>query len=197
MGIKEKAEKRSTEKISNAAFRGMAFLMSVDDFLFLYKRTIRKRVKKFGIESGMTVVDYGCGPGRYTVKFAELVGKDGKVYALDIHELAIEAVRKRIAKHNIDNIEPVLIEGYNSTLPDNVADVVCAIDMFIMIKEPTEFLAELKRITKNDGTLIIDAGYGPRNNTKDKRQRTKDKINASGLWNIVEETKDHLKCKPK
>lgn len=154
MGTKERAEKRTTEKMSDGVFRRMAFEMQVGDFIHPYK--ISKRVKKFGIEPGMTVVDYGCGPGRYTVKFAELVGKDGKVYAEDIHELAIEAVRKKMAKHNIDNIEPVLIEGYNSTLPDNVADVVCAIDMFCMIMEPTEFLAELKRITKNDGTLIIE-----------------------------------------
>jgi len=39
---------------------------------------------------GMTVVDYGCGPGRYSIKFAEIVGNQGLVYAVDIHELAIE-----------------------------------------------------------------------------------------------------------
>ena len=196
MGTEEPAGERITEKMSDKAFRMMEIAMKIDDFLLPFR--IRKRVKKFGIESGMTVVDYGCGPGRYAVKFSELVGKDGKVYAVDIHELAIESVRKKIAKHNVDNIEPVLIEGYNSTLPDNVADVVCAIDMFIMVKEPTEFLAELKRIVKNDGTLVIDDSHKSRfENTRIKRQKTKDKINASGFWSIVEETKDHLKCKPK
>ena len=194
MGTEGRAEERSTERMSDKAFRGMAFSMKIHDFLFPY---IGKRVKKFGIEPGMTVVDYGCGPCRYADKFAELAGKDGRVYAVDVHELAIEAVRGKIAKHNIDNIEPVLIKGYNSTLPDNVADVVCAIDMFVMVKEPTEFLAELKRIVKNDGTLIIDDGYQRRQKPEEKRKRTKDKINASGFWNIVEETKDHLKCKPK
>ena len=195
MGTEERAAKRTTEKMTDKEFRKMERAFKVIDFLSPFR--IKKRVKKFGIEPGMTVVDYGCGPGRYAVKFAELVGKDGKVYAVDIHELAIEAVRKKIAKHNIDNIEPVLIEGYNSTLPDNVADVVSAIDMFIMIMEPTEFLAELKRITKNGGTLVIDDGYTSRKTRKDKRQKTKDKINASGFWSIVEETEDHLKCKPK
>ena len=195
MGTKKQVEKRTTEMMSDDVFRRMAFEMKVGDFILPFR--ISKFVKKFGIEAGMTVVDYGCGPCRYAVKFAELVGKDGKVYAVDIHELAIEAVRKKIAKHNIDNIEPVLIEGYNSALPDNVADVVCALDMFCMIMEPTEFLAELKRITKNDGTLIIDDGMCRYENPKGQRQKTKDKINASGFWSIVEETKDHLKCKPK
>ena len=84
----------------------------------------------------------------------------------------------------------MLIHGYDSTLPDNVADVVCALDMFWIIKKPTDFLAELKRITKNTGILIVDDGHQP-------RSATKRKILDSGLWDIVEETPDHLKCKPR
>ncbi|UCH50956.1 MAG: class I SAM-dependent methyltransferase [Chloroflexota bacterium] len=185
MGLKRGAERISTERMSDGSFRGMTFLFKIVDFFHPH---IDKRVKKFGIKEGMTVVDYGCGPGRYTVKFAEMVGENGRVYAVDIHELAIEAVNKRIRKDNLKNIEPVLIQGYDSTLPDNVADVVCAIDMFFIIKKPTEFLAELKRITKSDGTLVIDDGHQPRDVTKSK-------IFDSGLWDIVEETRDHLKCR--
>ena len=186
MGVKRRVEKRKTEKMSDSAFRMMTLIFKVVDLIFPY---IKKRVKKFGIEEDITVVDYGCGPGRYATRFAELVGEKGKVYALDIHELAIEAVRKKIEKDNLSNIKPILIEGYDSTLPDNVADVVCAIDMFWIIKNPTKFLTELKRIIKRDGTLIIDDGHAP-------REETKKKILDSGIWNIVEETKDHLKYTP-
>jgi ubiquinone/menaquinone biosynthesis C-methylase UbiE len=171
--------------MSDMSFRGMIFIFKVVDFV--YPR-INKRVGKFGIEEGMTVVDYGCGPGRYAVKFAELVGEKGRVYAIDIHELAIEAVKEKIRSDNLRSIEPVLIQGYDSTLPDDVADVICVIDMFFGIKKPTEFLAELKRIIKNDGTLVIDDGHQP-------RSMTKEKILNSGLWDILEETPDHLKCK--
>jgi ubiquinone/menaquinone biosynthesis C-methylase UbiE len=83
-----------------------------------------------------------------------------------------------------------LINGYDSTLPDDIADVVCAIDMFFIIKEPAAFLGELRRIVKKDGRLVVDDGHQPRSETKNK-------ILDSGFWDIVEETKDHLKCKPK
>jgi ubiquinone/menaquinone biosynthesis C-methylase UbiE len=177
--------KRNTEKMSDISFRGMTFLFKVIDFAYPY---IDRRVGKFGIKDGMTVVDYGCGPGRYTVRFAEMVGENGRVYAVDIHELAIEAVKKKVRRGDLRNIESVLAQGYDSTLPDDVADAVCAIDMFFIIKKPTEFLAELKRIMKSGGTLIIDDGHQPRSVTKTK-------ILGSGLWDIVEETSDHLKCK--
>ena len=63
---------RKTGRMPDVSFRMMLFLFNVVDFFHPY---IAKRVKKFGIKEGMTVVDYGCGPGRYTTKLAELVGE--------------------------------------------------------------------------------------------------------------------------
>jgi len=160
------------------------------DFIDFFYPYIARRALRFGIVEGMTVVDYGCGPGRYTVTFAKLVGDKGKIYALDIHELAIETVKKRMARHNQRNVLPIQIEGYNSTCPDETADVVCAIDMLFIVKYPTQFLAELRRICKRGGTLIIDDGHQP-------RRVTKQKILDSGLWDISKETPDHLKCRPR
>jgi len=180
-------EGRKSERMSNLSFRMMVLFFGVIDFVFPH---VAKRVKRFGICDGMTVVDYGCGPGRYTIHFASLVGAKGKVYALDIHELAIQTVKRRIAKCKLTNVQPLLIQGYDSGLPNEVADVVCAIDMFFIVKGPTEFLAELKRIAKRDGTLVIDDGHQPRSVTRQK-------ILDSEMWDIFEETPDHLKCKPR
>lgn len=187
MSLKRKIEKRKREKMSDMSFKMMTLIFKLVDLMFPY---INRRLKKFGIKEGMTVIDYGCGPGRYSTKLARLVGPKGKVYAVDIHEVAIEVVKRKIEKHGFNNIEPLLIKKYNSTLPDNVADVICAIDMFFVIKKPAEFLAELKRILKKEGTLIIDDGH-------QSRSQTKAKILSSGLWSIYEETRDHLKCRQK
>ncbi len=166
-------------------FRLMNLIMNVMEVF--HARTDR-RVQTFGIKPGMTVVDYGCGPGRYTVRFSKLVGNKGRVYAVDIHELAIAAVNQKIEKLGLQNVMPVLAHGYSTGLPDHTADVVCALDMFFMIKQPTEFLRELARVTKPDGRLVIDDGHQP-------RELTKKKILASGLWAIEQETDDHLTCK--
>jgi ubiquinone/menaquinone biosynthesis C-methylase UbiE len=177
---------RASERMSDASFQFMCFAFDVLDFLFPH---IHARVKGFGLREGMTVVDYGCGPGRYTARFSKLVGATGKVYAVDIHEMAIEAVKRKIAERGWQNVAPVLASGYNSGIPDHVADVVCAIDMFFIIKNPTEFLGELKRIAKKDGMLIIDDGH-------QSRDVTKKSLLASGHWTIEQETRDHLKCTP-
>jgi len=185
--IKNMVQKGKSERMPDWHFKFMNLCFHVIDFIYPY---IDKRIKKFGVEPGMTVVDYGCGPGRYATRFARLVGRHGKVFAVDIHELAVEAVKEKIDKYGLTNVEAVLASGYDSRLPDTIADVVCALDMFFIIKKPAEFLAELKRITKNSGCLVIDDGH-------QRRSVTKDSILQSDHWDIIEETRDHLKCKPK
>ena len=62
---------------SNLGFRLMAFGYKFRD-LRLPRINVLKEV---GIKTGFRVLDYGCGPGSYTVALAELVGESGKVYA--------------------------------------------------------------------------------------------------------------------
>lgn len=186
MTSQKEPDRRGSEGMSDFSFRGMELIFKVVDFVYPY---IDKRVQRFGIQPGMTVVDYGCGPGRYTTRFAYLVGERGQVFAVDIHELAIEELKNKIEKQGLKTVTPVLAKGYDSGIPDGVADIVCAIDMFFAINDPTIFLEELRRITNPQGFLIIDDGH-------QSRSETKRKIAASGYWEVIEESKDHLKCKP-
>ena len=76
MSLKKKIKKRKTEKMSDISFKMMTLLFRLVDLIFPY---INRCLKKFGVKEGMTVVDYGCGPGRYSTKLARLVGPEGKV----------------------------------------------------------------------------------------------------------------------
>jgi len=177
---------RNSDRMSDTSYRLMVAAFDVIDFLFSH---IEKRVDKFGIRPGMTVVDYACGPGRYTVFYSRLAGPQGKVYAVDIHEIAIQLVKQKKERYRLNNVEPVLAHGYASGVPDGIADVVTAIDVFFGIHDQKAFLAELRRIARPDGILVIDDGHQP-------RRETKAQIAAAGSWEIFAETRDHMKCKP-
>jgi len=157
--------------------------------IYYFIKPVDKYISRFGIKQGDTVVDYGCGPGGYIKSASLLAGETGTVYAVDLHEMAISAVKELIRKKNLKNVKPVLAEGNGVAIPDKIADVVYAIDMFHMVKESDIFLKEICRITKNEGILIIEDGHQPRNLTIEK-------IKRSGCWNITEEQKRFLKCIP-
>ena len=171
--------------VPNIAFRLMSSSIRVNEFFSKYS----SRLEKFNIKNGFTIIDYGCGPGRYVKKAAQLVGEEGKVYAVDIHPLAEEYVQKIIRKNELTNVAPVLVQGYSCPLPDNIADLIYILDTFHMIKDTNAFLKETYRLLKSSGILILDDGHQP-------RAKTKQKITASGMWSIFEENKDYLKCIP-
>jgi ubiquinone/menaquinone biosynthesis C-methylase UbiE len=133
---------------SNLGFKLMAFGYRFRD-LRLPRMNILKEV---GIKPGFHVLDYGCGPGSYIVPLAELVGESGKVYALDIHPLAIRKVQGIASKEQLANVETILSDCQTG-LPDNSLDVVLLYDIFHHLSDPDVVLKELHRVLKPDGIL--------------------------------------------
>ena len=80
--------------------------------------------------------------------------------------------------------------GDDTKLAEGTADVVCAFDMFFIIKKPGDFRDEVKRILKKNGVLYLDDGH-------QKRSVTRAKIRDAGQFEIVEEIRDHLTCRVK
>ena len=70
-------------------------------------RTIQ--LSKARLNSGDTVYDIGCGSGSISVEAALQIGKDGKIFAIDVDSNAIELTKKNLKKFQIDNV--TVIEG--------------------------------------------------------------------------------------
>ena len=105
--------------MSNFSFRFMSLGYKFRDLL-LSRRNILNEV---GIKPGFYVLDYGCGPGVYSIIAAELVGTTGKVNALDIHPLAIQSVQKTTLKKRLKNVVTIHSDC-RTGLPDNSVNVV-------------------------------------------------------------------------
>lgn len=183
--LRDRLSGKNREAIPNIAFRIMTAMMKLMDVLGKHST---KKFRTLDLEAGQTVIDYGCGPARYVLKASKTVGESGRVIAVDVHPLAIEKVRETIKKYGLTNVEAVLAEGYNTPIISGVADVIYALDMFHMIRRPKEFLTELSRLVKRDGTIIIEDGH-------QSRSQTVRKIEESGVLEIFQETKHHVKCR--
>jgi ubiquinone/menaquinone biosynthesis C-methylase UbiE len=134
--------------MSNFGFKTMAVTFKIRDF-FKPRTNI---VKEVGITEGFRVLDYGCGSGSYITAVVELVGKSGKVYALDIQPPAIAMVKKIVAKKQLMNVETILSDC-KTGLPDDSMDRVLLYDVFHELSDPDGVLEELYRVLKSDGIL--------------------------------------------
>ena len=139
------------KKMSNFAFKMMANVGIPIRNLFMPPAKMLKEVE---INPGFKVLDYGCGPGAFTIMIAEKIGPSGTVYALDIHPLAIIAVEQKALKKNLSNIKTIL-SSCSMPLSDNSLDLSIFFDVFHALNNQEEVLVEIHRVLKSDGTMCF------------------------------------------
>jgi len=136
-------------------FKGMVWWYKLTDFIWNPKR----RLKKIPLREGMVVVDYGCGPGRYTLPIGKLIGPTGKVFAVDIQPLAIRMIKEKATHESLTNIEALLVLSYDTGIQSSSADLVLLLDTLHEIGDCDALFREIHRILKPDGILFMDPGH--------------------------------------
>ena len=111
-----------------------------------------KFLEEAGIKQGSTVLDFGCGPGSYVVPAARMAGDTGKVYALDMHPLALNMVTERARKADLNKVSTILSDC-DTGLPVHSVDVALLYDIYHDLSDSTSVLRELHRVLKPAGIL--------------------------------------------
>jgi ubiquinone/menaquinone biosynthesis C-methylase UbiE len=111
-----------------------------------------KFLQSNGLSSGMTIADIGCGPGFFTLSAAEIVGADGKVYAIDTEELMLEELKKRNTPGNVTIVQS---DEHHIPLEDYSCDFALLAFVLHEAKEKGTFLNEAKRLLRVEGRLLL------------------------------------------
>lgn len=85
------------------AFTLMTVLFRVRDAIWPPEVSLRE----LGLMQGHTLLDFGCGPGSYSIAGARLVGPAGRIYAVDINPLAVKRVQKAATRRSLGNISAI------------------------------------------------------------------------------------------
>jgi ubiquinone/menaquinone biosynthesis C-methylase UbiE len=127
-------------------------------------------LKNIGITRGQTVLDFGCGAGNYTIPAAALVGKEGKVYALDKKRRGfwpgegLDKLTERAGLYRLENIAVMKTSGGpDINLPDRSVDVVLLYDTLHYYYFPEKesrirLLGEIHRVLGPEGFLSFYPG---------------------------------------
>jgi ubiquinone/menaquinone biosynthesis C-methylase UbiE len=111
---------------------------------------------EIGLKEGQMVLDFGCGAGIYTIPAAKLVGKEGKVYAVDISSKALNRMEERAKQEGLRNIMRVDATGEESIpLKDNTMDIVLLIDVLKDINNREHLFNEVYRVLKPSGVITV------------------------------------------
>lgn len=129
---------------------GFTLLWSLRDIFFSPKQLIRR----LSLNSKMTVLEVGCGPGYFSGFIANELS-EGKLVISDIQEEMLSLARKRMDKRKIKNIEYYLCDGYSFSFENNRFDVIFLVTVIGEVENKDLYIAEFYRILKPDGLLSI------------------------------------------
>jgi len=145
---------------------------------------------EFGLREGMNAADFGSGAGYFTILMGKMVGKTGKVTALDVQESALDSVRAKAKAANIESIETVRanLEVLGSSgLADESQDVVLSANILFQSNQKELIIREGVRVLKKSGLFIIidwhkgTSGFGPPDNLRTDKEKMKSIATGEGL----------------
>lgn len=112
-----------------------------------------------GLKGGNVFLDAGCGDGFISLAASQVVGEDGKVYALDVYPESIAALKKEVQERDIKNIEAMVADlTVKIPLNDDSVDLCIMANVlhgFVENGEVEEVMNEISRVVKTDGVFTI------------------------------------------
>jgi ubiquinone/menaquinone biosynthesis C-methylase UbiE len=109
------------------------------------------------IEKHYTILDVGCGGGRTVSKLATMATQ-GKVYGIDFSEESVAVSQKTNAQSiQSDRVEIRQASVSQLPFPDNMFDLVTAVETHFWWPSLPADMREIFRVLKPAGTLIIIA----------------------------------------
>ena len=142
-------------------------------------------LERAGIRQGMRAADMGCGSqGHFVFPAAQMVGKSGKVWAVDILKPALNSTESRARFENATNVEPVWsdIEVYRGT---KIHEASLDLVMLVNNLPKAAMIKETVRLVKPGGKLLVvdwkltEAPFGPP--SKDRRDPAAIKTDVAAL----------------
>lgn len=112
------------------------------------------------VKEGEAVADLGCGGGYFTIPVARLVKEKGKVFAIDVMEGPIEAVRSKAYLENLGNVEVIRANiekkgALSKWIKSGVCQHVILANTLYTTKKKKAILDEARRVLENKGQLIV------------------------------------------
>lgn len=111
-------------------------------------------INNLPINETSNVADVGAGSGFYTFRIAPQV-PEGKVYAVDIQQDALDYIKNKAEKQNVDNVFTVLGTEKSPNLPGNSMDLIIMVDVYHELAFPKEMLQNIRKSLKPDGKLLL------------------------------------------
>jgi SAM-dependent methyltransferase len=119
----------------------------------VYRRPLATALDRLGLREGWCCVDVGAGGGDVTVALAQLVGRDGRVYAVDADPRARDEVAGAAAAAGTAQVVAITQAGEDLMLPEPVDLAFCRF-LLLHVREPVAVLRRMAQVVRTGGWVV-------------------------------------------
>jgi len=111
-------------------------------------------IEAIELKPGYCIADIGAGGGYFTLRFADIVGDKGKVYAVDTNPEFLQFIKSNAEERELNNIVTVLVKN-ELDLPESNLDFVFMRNVTHHLSDRVKYFKHLKRFLKAEGKIVI------------------------------------------
>jgi ubiquinone/menaquinone biosynthesis C-methylase UbiE len=107
------------------------------------------------VKPGITVMDYGCGPGFFSVEIAKMLNGSGKLYAVDLQDGMLNIVRNKIEGTVLEDVTKLHQCSDSEIGLVEKVDFILAFYVIHEIQNKDNFFVEVKKLLNPGGKILI------------------------------------------
>jgi SAM-dependent methyltransferase len=117
----------------------------------VYRRPLATALERLGLGPGWRCADVGAGGGDVSVALAEMVGREGRVYAVDSDPLARDEVARTAAAHT--QVIALTQAGEDLILPEQVDLAFCRF-LLLHVRDPAVVVRRMAAAVRPGGWVV-------------------------------------------
>lgn len=107
------------------------------------------------IHNGMSVLDFGCGPGFFTIEMAQMLNGTGKVVAADLQQGMLDKLKLKVESKHLENVVQCHRCGEDSIGLNEQFDFILTFYMLHEVPDQDATLQEFRTLLKPEGKILV------------------------------------------
>lgn len=128
------------------------------------EKKAQSMLKQLRVEKGQTIIDFGCGKGRYTLPLAQAVGLNGRIFAVDNQKKELDILKTRLAEYSLEKTVSIM-EAWPKNLIEKFTfksvDHIFIFDVLQYIDDTAALFKSFSTVLKDKGILQIYPAENP------------------------------------